>query len=721
MNDIYISLEQIGRLLRERHKLIIISSVIFTALYLYVVKYYGESFGIFYYKTFPIEVPYINPKPEYNFYSGGITGVYNCIGETLQENSNPEFQGFIDINNIRTSGGYENVLKVLGDSHGKAFGLVQEEAYNKDEMVRNELNYITPIYMERLYITYIQPNGKPDDEINQYQISSNTDKETLRFLAQKRIDIGSPNSGTHIISRYIINQLNSQIATYNLNLKSEERLDYIKDITNLGSTVTFESFSDHDTDVVLFMISGSPNRKFNDLLEETNNDHSVRLIGVEPDFTAQLNNLYDINLHFTSFNNKHLDYSGVTTIGTFAWLVTNNTTPPAHIREVLRVLNENKSSFASKLELPFVPITDEVKSTNFCQQNQIQSPLCEFDFLGHYNNKNEKVINSIWRNFMLFIISLIPSTVLFFHILSLLLSISKTDRYHDKLVELININIPENSLPSVFYFAKLIDEFCSNELTNKEYIYLKNTAVSQLMDAFKEEDDDKNYKRLVKRLKHAEIAKLIAAIMTSTRGKIQWDKYHSRVISYDKTSFNQLSKDNYQQNKILANEIKEQTIVSKLHPNPKSKVIRLLNELLSHPEMAQLHNRNYWEQQTKNTSIDQTYIFPFLIDEQSHVVNRIVEGISMIYELKVRISSDYTDGLLTEKHYNFLYNKTTYILERMQNILTIRLSGLMEREKNGFVTPELLKRYYISNYIERVDYYYLTNKLKGELHWEGTY
>ena len=132
MNDFYISLEQIGRLLKERSKILTLSVIIFIGLYIYIVKFYGESFAFFYYKSFPYEIPYINTKPAYNFYSGGPNGVYNFIGEVLEENNAPDYKGFIKINNIPTSGGYENVLKVLGDSNGKAFGIVQEEAYNNE-------------------------------------------------------------------------------------------------------------------------------------------------------------------------------------------------------------------------------------------------------------------------------------------------------------------------------------------------------------------------------------------------------------------------------------------------------------------------------------------------------------------------------------------------------------------------------------------------------------
>lgn len=683
---------------------------------MYIVKFYGESFALFYYKSFPHEIPYLNTIPDYNFYSGGPHGVYNFIGEILEENNSPEYKGFIKINNIPTSGGYENVLKVLGDSNGKAFGLVQEEAYNNDNMVRNELNYITPIYMERLYIAYKKSNG----DQYQHQISSNTDIETLKFLATKRLDIGSPNSGTHIISRYIINQLNGQIAKYNTDRIGDDRLKYIKDISNNENKATFEEFEKNNTDVVLFMISGSPNRKITGLMTEPEDKEAYNLIGVEPDFTAELNNKYKINLHFTSFNSKHPEKELVTTIGTFAWLVTNNTTPPSDIREVLRILNMNKASFAQKLKLPFIKNPNSTANSSICHKNGIQSPLCEFDFLGYYNNKNEKTINSILRNFLLFIISLIPSTVVFFHIISLLVSVSKTDRYHDIIVDLINRNIPENSLPSIFHFAKLRYGQDGKELKDSEYRYLKYNTVRLLFELLNE-TTEKQFNRKIKKLKRGNIARLIAIVVTSTEDRVKWEESLSPIIRNVVGNFKTAFKRDFNRDFILAEHISKESEMSKLAYNSKTKILKLLREVLKYPEVIELSKNRYWEKETLSVNQNKIFTYPFLKEDQSAIVNRIVKGISKLYELKIRISEDYTDGLLSEKHYNFLYNKTIYVLERLQNCLTIRLSGLIETSNKFTIDSEILQKYYVSNYIERKDYYYLKDKLNDNMSWGGEY
>ena len=65
--------------------------------------------------------------------------------------------------------------------------------------------------------------------------------------------------------------------------------------------------------------------------------------------------------------------------------------------------------------------------------------------------------------------------------------------------------------------------------------------------------------------------------------------------------------------------------------------------------------------------------------EQIPIVNRIVSGISKLLEIRTRISEDFTNGTLTNKDYNFLFEKIDAIIGKHRRTLAHRLNLVMEK------------------------------------------
>jgi hypothetical protein len=45
----------------------------------------------------------------------------------------------------------------------------------------------------------------------------------------------------------------------------------------------------------------------------------------------------------------------------------------------------------------------------------------------------------------------------------------------------------------------------------------------------------------------------------------------------------------------------------------------------------------------------------------------------------------------------------------------------MDGKNQKSVTADLLRKYYVANYLERKDFYYLNDKLNANLNWGGEY
>ncbi|MEM7373027.1 MAG: TAXI family TRAP transporter solute-binding subunit [Bacteroidota bacterium] len=806
------STSQIWRFIKERGLFLFVSLFLVTGIYIYVVLFYEQSFGFFYHQKPPLVPTLI--KEDYTIYTGGTKGIYYQVGDIVKSNNQAGGVKELLFTPLRfevkeTSGGYENVLRVLGDSSGRAFGLIHQEAYQGQTLILDELNFITPLYLERMHILY----EKDPADTNKYLISSNTDQKTLTFLRDHIIELGSPSSGTHIISRYLIDELNAQIVkegldsvtTINrfhnygsstaindvfvsdyLSLSPKDRLLSYQDSVQMNSLIlssftkeelenqilasntdardtlqsllqengmikeevfqqnyyqagisifeelatdssAIDSVNKRQADIICF-ITGAPSAAIDDLLQSG----KYGLISIEPDFTANLKNKYGIDLNFTTFKNKYQGFENVTTFGTFAYLITNKRTPPAHIREFLNILDTHKDSLKNFLRIGQGVHKSKNDTTHSVNQSskgktttssafETESPLNEFDFRDHYNNKNSGYKELIWRNILLYIITLIPCTILVYYIVRLIISISITDYFHDKLVKIIDENIPKNRLPSYFGFAKLDPTFDFDELTGEEYLKLKQKAIINLVAEYSRDRRTDYYgrKQLLSELRkfdEQKLARLAAILISISQGILpELTKKNPLLEQLIKEfRFSEEFETYFGQDEALKSKILDLAHSNRgsLFSPPQVRVLRLLISLLDSTPITSRIRNTKWYQEDELNNPRKMFVRPFIKSNQIAIVNRIIQGISNLLDMRTKVSENYTHGRLTEKHHNFLFDKIDAIVGKLRKNLTHRIGELIVKQKSsGTIDHELLRHYFTADYLTRRDYEYLIGLL----------
>ncbi len=383
----------------------IITSV---AVYYYIVDFYNPESNIFNKLKF---------KPErFAFYSGGEGGFYIRIGKSLQENTKRKKDKII-IENYETAGGSENAIKVL--TTPSSFGLVQEETIKENDFIRDNLNYVAPLYMERMHILYKKSSYKKITgsslKHQRLHLSSNCSKDILKFFSKAKINTGPVGSGTRIISSYIINEINSQLNNNDNSIDQK-----INSEKTLNAINKLKSESSNELDI-MFIISGAPTKEVSDILK--NND-DIDLISVDPSFIAQINNEYKVNLRMSDFKTIYEGANDVTTIGSYAFLIASPDVKGSNISLLMKTLNENKGNIQKEMG---------VKTSNHFQ-------LDEFDFYNSYQSKYEKSRFSLWRDFLLFIVAVSSSSAIIIAFLLWLISTIKTNSYFDDITKIFSDN-----------------------------------------------------------------------------------------------------------------------------------------------------------------------------------------------------------------------------------------------------------------------------------------
>ncbi len=305
---------------------------------------------IFFFLIYHLLINYIDPslnivqnffeifsKPEYVFYTGVPTGTYHEIGSEISAEKKQ-----LNIELKKTDGGYENAMKV--SAGGKVFGIVQEDALVKDDPLRANLNYITPLFVEKLHILF----NKKQFENNSILEFSNPKELTSPFLLTKlskpttNIFIGPIGSGTRILSTYVLSMLNKQVNENNLSCQYKTHNDN-------PDSVYAKLARDQSLVDIFFFVGGTPIHKIDSLLETGN----FGLISVSPSFIAELNIKYNVNLRNSDFKGKYSSYSEsdqINTIGTLAYLITPRETKQEDIDKILSLLVNYGEKHKGRLE-----------------------------------------------------------------------------------------------------------------------------------------------------------------------------------------------------------------------------------------------------------------------------------------------------------------------------------------------------------------------------------
>ena len=438
--------------LKTRRIVILITLFFSIATYYYLVDFYATDFSIFSYLPF-------RKLPSYEFYSGNERLTYYLVGNYL-ERELPK------VMNTKTKGGIENAARVL-TSQRRSFGLVQEDVLKADDFMKTQLNFAAPIYLERMHVIYNRcvfmgcQKGSHDGDLP--QISSYTRPELLDFFAHAKISIGPVGSGTKIIASYIMDAINEQIRArqaepINANMAASvgqtrgelaggnnpshsganspqilltdtwNALDCLSlnpEHTPVNGPSASGSCKDGIPDIV-FVVTGIPCKSVADLIIDKSDQFG--LISIDSTFINNLNLKHGTNFRATDFNGKYDKYNGAATLGTYAYLVTDQRTPTIDILTILDRLNALKKEPKEEEKSP--QLAHILKN--------------DFDFLEYYKKQSHGRFMLSLRNLLVFLVTLGTAFTPSFIFVSWFVSGIQQMKYLTKLSKVIEESIPIN-------------------------------------------------------------------------------------------------------------------------------------------------------------------------------------------------------------------------------------------------------------------------------------
>lgn len=329
-------------------------------------------------------------KKSFNFYTGSPGGYYIEIGKELS--SYFKNNGDIELNNNPTSGGLDNVVKVI--SKGNAFGLVQESTLGPNDMLRNYVDYVTPLYMERLHILY-----RKEEKNNAFPLTANKDNLT-EIIGNKRVSIGPVGSGTRIISTYLMDISDQEPAvTHSYNARTG-----------------LEKLINNDIDI-LFNITGAPMPEIYDVLSK---NPEIGLLGVSPTLVQKINEEFGTNYRLSNFKEKYPLDTDISTIGSYAYLIKSKD-----------VSNQSALSLLKGLSITSNEIKKKMGFNNL--KGNYSFPLNEIDYLsGIKSNHDDSNIQMI-KSLLLFLVATFTSSFLALWVLIWVSSSFKLSRYYREL------------------------------------------------------------------------------------------------------------------------------------------------------------------------------------------------------------------------------------------------------------------------------------------------
>ena len=428
-----------------RYLLVALGVLASVSFYIFLVERY----------SFPNLVDFVLPtNKQYKFYSGsGKVGFYSKVGMGLADATKPaNKKGFgIEVVNKESNGGSENAIQVL--LNRSSFGLVQEDTVKPGDFIRDKVQYVTPLYLERMHILYnTTREGSP--AIKPITLSSNTERAVLEFFANARISSGPVGSGTRELSSYVLSEINRQIAEAGiserqnrvLNIKSGENFDRIV-LANEESLAID----------ILFTVAGAPLPSVRKSFE---NPH-IAMISIDPSLVADINRHYSLNLRMADFrvrkglNNPTIptiygtQSEGISTLGTYAFLVASEDVPDRDKLELLRILDIEKGEIKKEMG---------IKTGEHFQ-------LEEFAFYESYEAEYKKLRWDILRSLVMFVVTVFGTFIVTLSLLVWVVSVLKQGAYFADIEHVYRQNLTDELQDQVK---------SSNDMINQTLVSLEN-------------------------------------------------------------------------------------------------------------------------------------------------------------------------------------------------------------------------------------------------------
>lgn len=377
-------------------------------LYFIFTDYYAPYKGVKKY--------FQDSNEEYTFYSGSKGGFYNKIGNEIKKlNKSTSKKGY-DIAGVRidvienTSGGLDNAVQVL--SGQKSFGLIQESTISSNDELREKINYVSPLYMERLHILCktslidsIEKSGVTTGELS----LKNEEFSKALFGQGAKISIGPVGSGTRVVASYLLEILDaspSKITGYS----QEEGLKALKS----------------DSINVYMVIVGAPLSQYEEILQNTD---EYQLIGVSPTLTLEINKKYSTNYRVSNFKSKYKNYDDINTLGSYSYLISSKDVDEHMNLEMLRRIAYVSDDIKENLEM------DSWKGLQF--------QLDEVAFDSGLASRESDMRAETTKNIILFILSVLGSTIGAVWVLVWVISGMKIAGYFRRITVAYKVYFPE--------------------------------------------------------------------------------------------------------------------------------------------------------------------------------------------------------------------------------------------------------------------------------------
>jgi len=404
---------------------------------------------------------------EIAFFSGGPGGYYENIGQALDEFAAPKSR--LSIENQSSNGGSENAEKVFMQS--RAMGLVQEETIHSDDFIRDEIQYLVPLYLERMHVLYRRDvyenivDGGGDRDL---QFATSLGASEAHFLSRARISVGPIGSGTQILSSYIVNSINQQAERHELTQEQCEsiyknRINWCAQSQQVTTESTLEGALKLLADAepasnridIMFTMAGAPTPMVQQLLM----DQRIAMVSISPALIADLNKSYDINLRMADFRNSRIEESAprylynsdgiedVSTFGSYAFLIASSDIKQSEAREVVRRmgLDDFQLEVAKKLKANFKTAgADLIEKIQYGSSDTFPSnwdaegptPLQELRFSTFFEDKHSESKMLQRSRFMTFLISTLIGTAFLYVLFSRVISAVAMGHFFQRLRKL---------------------------------------------------------------------------------------------------------------------------------------------------------------------------------------------------------------------------------------------------------------------------------------------
>lgn len=208
-------------------------------IYGFTTKYYNEELDI----TSYFELPNIFDRTKTNIYSAEKDGIYHKIMDYIIVADPNCFQS----GKPESSGGYENPNRVLLDPNG--LGFVQEDIYKDGDKIKEQINYIAPLYIEKLHILYNKKSlaFKQVVQKGDYLSIGYNDSLVIDAISKSRIAVGKTGTSTKILSSILLSEISKLAPTIS-----------VKRIENATLSNALEGINNCKDFDILFFMAGQP-------------------------------------------------------------------------------------------------------------------------------------------------------------------------------------------------------------------------------------------------------------------------------------------------------------------------------------------------------------------------------------------------------------------------------------------------------------------------------